>query len=87
MSIKACQSPEEFLLLAIIDAAHSHANPVIGENNDEGWALLARDLLPLILTEQDTLIRSYCVLVTLSLNLSVNVLLRVFPAQPKSFSG
>ncbi len=48
ISIKACQTPEEFLP-AIIDAAHSRY-PVIGENNDEVLGiLLAKDLLPLIL--------------------------------------
>lgn len=47
ISIKACQSPEEFLP-AIIDAAHSRY-PVVGENNDEVLGiLLAKDLLPLI---------------------------------------
>lgn len=48
ISIKVCQSPEEFLP-AIIDAAHSRY-PVIGETNDEVLGiLLAKDLLPLIL--------------------------------------
>ena len=48
ISIKACQTPEDFLP-AIIDAAHSRY-PVIGENNDEVLGiLLAKDLLPLIL--------------------------------------
>lgn len=52
ISIKACQSPEEFLP-AIIDAAHSRY-PVIGENNDEVLGiLLAKDLLPLILKHTD----------------------------------
>ena len=52
ISIKACQSPEEFLP-AIIDAAHSRY-PVIGENNDEVLGiLLAKDLLPLILKKED----------------------------------
>ena len=47
ISIKACQTPEEFLP-AIIDAAHSRY-PVVGENNDEVLGiLLAKDLLPLI---------------------------------------
>lgn len=47
ISIKACQSPDEFLP-AIIDAAHSRY-PVVGENNDEVLGiLLAKDLLPLI---------------------------------------
>lgn len=50
ISIKACQTPEEFLP-AIIDAAHSRY-PVIGENNDEVLGiLLAKDLLPLILNK------------------------------------
>lgn len=53
ISIKACQSPEEFLP-SIIDAAHSRY-PVIGENNDEVLGiLLAKDLLPLILKKNDT---------------------------------
>ena len=48
ISIKASQTPEEFLP-AITDAAHSRY-PVIGENNDEVLGiLLAKDLLPLIL--------------------------------------
>lgn len=52
ISIKACQTPEEFLP-AIIDAAHSRY-PVIGENNDEVLGiLLAKDLLPLILKKSD----------------------------------
>ena len=52
ISIKACQTPEEFLP-AIIDAAHSRY-PVIGENNDEVLGiLLAKDLLPLILKKPD----------------------------------
>ncbi|HZJ95056.1 MAG TPA: HlyC/CorC family transporter [Thiopseudomonas sp.] len=47
ISIKACQTPEQFLP-AIIDAAHSRY-PVVGENNDEVLGiLLAKDLLPLI---------------------------------------
>ncbi len=52
ISIKACQTPEEFLP-AITDAAHSRY-PVIGENNDEVLGiLLAKDLLPLILKNTD----------------------------------
>ena len=52
ISIKACQTPEEFLP-AIIDAAHSRY-PVIGENNDEVLGiLLAKELLPLILKKSD----------------------------------
>lgn len=48
ISIKATQTPEEFLP-AIIDAAHSRY-PVVGESNDEVLGiLLAKDLLPLIL--------------------------------------
>jgi magnesium and cobalt transporter len=53
ISIKACQRPEEFLP-SIIDAAHSRY-PVVGENNDEVLGiLLAKDLLPLILKNNDT---------------------------------
>ncbi len=53
ISIKACQRPEEFLP-SIIDAAHSRY-PVIGENNDEVLGiLLAKDLLPLIVKNNDT---------------------------------
>ncbi|QEY57973.1 HlyC/CorC family transporter [Pseudomonas sp. C27(2019)] len=53
ISIKACQKPEEFLP-SIIDAAHSRY-PVVGENNDEVLGiLLAKDLLPLILKNNDT---------------------------------
>lgn len=52
ISIKACQSPDQFLP-AIIDAAHSRY-PVIGENNDEVLGiLLAKDLLPLIGKQDD----------------------------------
>ncbi|MBM7061412.1 HlyC/CorC family transporter [Pseudomonas sp. UL073] len=48
VSIKACQSPREFLP-AIIDSAHSRY-PVIGEGPDDVIGiLLAKDLLPLIL--------------------------------------
>ncbi|MWV15466.1 CBS domain-containing protein [Pseudomonas sp. L-22-4S-12] len=48
VSIKACQTPQEFLP-AIIDSAHSRY-PVIGESIDEVIGiLLAKDLLPLIL--------------------------------------
>ena len=48
VSIKASQSPQEFLP-AIIDSAHSRY-PVIGESLDEVIGiLLAKDLLPLIL--------------------------------------
>ncbi|HAB03996.1 MAG TPA: hypothetical protein DCE25_14230 [Pseudomonas sp.] len=50
ISIKATQSPREFLP-AIIDAAHSRY-PVIGESHDDVLGiLLAKDLLPLILKE------------------------------------
>ena len=50
ISIKACQSPTEFLP-AILDSAHSRY-PVIGENLDEVIGiLLAKDLLPLVLQE------------------------------------
>ncbi len=53
ISIKACQSPEEFLP-SIIDAAHSRY-PVVGENNDEVLGiLLAKDLLPLILKKDNS---------------------------------
>ena len=53
ISIKACHRPEEFLP-SIIDAAHSRY-PVVGENNDEVLGiLLAKDLLPLILKNNDT---------------------------------
>jgi len=53
ISIKACQRPEEFLP-SIIDAAHSRY-PVLGENNDEVLGiLLAKDLLPLIVKNNDT---------------------------------
>lgn len=52
ISIKACQTPEQFLP-AIIDAAHSRY-PVVGENNDEVLGiLLAKDLLPLIGKQDD----------------------------------
>ena len=48
ISIKACQSPREFLP-AILDSAHSRY-PVIGENLDDVIGiLLAKDLLPLVL--------------------------------------
>ena len=48
ISIKACQTPEEFMP-AIIVAVHTRY-PVTGENNDEVLGiLLAKDLLPLIL--------------------------------------
>ncbi|MFN9583677.1 MAG: HlyC/CorC family transporter [Pseudomonadaceae bacterium] len=48
ISIKACQTPREFLP-AIIDAAHSRY-PVVGESLDDVIGiLLAKDLLPLIL--------------------------------------
>jgi magnesium and cobalt transporter len=48
VSIKACQTPKEFLP-AIIESAHSRY-PVIGENLDEVIGiLLAKDLLPLVL--------------------------------------
>ncbi|HEY8331971.1 MAG TPA: transporter associated domain-containing protein [Pseudomonas sp.] len=50
ITIKACQSPQEFLP-AVIDAAHSRY-PVIGENLDEVVGiLLAKDLLPLLLRD------------------------------------
>ena len=50
ISIKASQSPREFLP-AVIDAAHSRY-PVIGESHDDVLGiLLAKDLLPLILKE------------------------------------
>ncbi|MWV12197.1 CBS domain-containing protein [Pseudomonas sp. R-28-1W-6] len=50
VSIKACQTPQEFLP-AIIDSAHSRY-PVIGESIDEVIGiLLAKDLLPLILQD------------------------------------
>ena len=50
ISIKATQTPQEFLP-AIIDAAHSRY-PVIGESLDDVIGiLLAKDLLPLILKE------------------------------------
>lgn len=52
ISIKACQSPKEFLP-AILDSAHSRY-PVIGENLDEVIGiLLAKDLLPLVLQTPD----------------------------------
>lgn len=52
ISIKACQSPQEFLP-AVIDAAHSRY-PVIGENLDEVLGiLLAKDLLPLLLQDRE----------------------------------
>ena len=52
ISIKACQTPEQFLP-AIIDAAHSRY-PVVGENNDEVLGILmAKDLLPLIGKQDD----------------------------------
>ena len=52
VSIKACQSPREFLP-AILDAAHSRY-PVIGESQDEVLGiLLAKDLLPLVLQAPD----------------------------------
>ena len=52
ISIKACQSPKEFLP-AILDSAHSRY-PVIGENLDEVIGiLLAKDLLPLVLQAPD----------------------------------
>ena len=52
VSIKACQSPREFLP-AILDAAHSR-DPVIGESQDEVLGiLLAKDLLPLVLQAPD----------------------------------
>ena len=48
ISIKACQTPREFLP-AIIDAAHSRY-PVVGESLDDVIGiLLVKDLLPLIL--------------------------------------
>ncbi|MCQ4346227.1 CBS domain-containing protein [Pseudomonas stutzeri] len=51
ISIKASQSPQEFLP-AIIEAAHSRY-PVIGENLDEVLGiLLAKDLLPLLLEDR-----------------------------------
>ncbi len=51
ISIKASQSPREFLP-AIIDAAHSRY-PVIGESLDDVIGiLLAKDLLPLILQSE-----------------------------------
>ena len=50
ISIKACQSPREFLP-AILDSAHSRY-PVIGENLDDVIGiLLAKDLLPLVLQD------------------------------------
>ncbi|MBX9753516.1 MAG: CBS domain-containing protein [Pseudomonadaceae bacterium] len=50
VSIKACQSPREFLP-AILDSAHSRY-PVIGENLDDVIGiLLAKDLLPLVLQD------------------------------------
>ena len=50
ISIKACQSPTEFLP-AILDSAHSRY-PVIGESLDEVIGiLLAKDLLPLVLQQ------------------------------------
>lgn len=51
VTIKASQSPKEFLPV-IIDAAHSRY-PVIGETLDDVLGiLLAKDLLPLLLTDQ-----------------------------------
>ncbi len=48
ISIKACQSPQEFLP-AVIEAAHSRY-PVTGDSLDEVLGvLLAKDLLPLVL--------------------------------------
>ncbi|TRX74272.1 HlyC/CorC family transporter [Pseudomonas mangiferae] len=48
VSIKACQSPQEFLP-AIIESAHSRY-PVVGESLDDVLGvLLAKDLLPLLL--------------------------------------
>lgn len=53
MSIKANQSPQEFLP-AIIEAAHSRY-PVVGESLDDVIGiLLAKDLLPLILSGEHT---------------------------------
>ncbi|MGV8843882.1 MAG: HlyC/CorC family transporter [Pseudomonas sp.] len=50
VSIKACQTPKEFLP-AIIESAHSRY-PVIGESLDEVIGiLLAKDLLPLVLQD------------------------------------
>ena len=50
VSIKATQSPREFLP-AVVDSAHSRY-PVIGESHDDVMGvLLAKDLLPLILKE------------------------------------
>ena len=50
ISIKACQSPQEFLP-AILESAHSRY-PVIGENLDDVIGiLLAKDLLPLVLQD------------------------------------
>jgi magnesium and cobalt transporter len=50
ISIKASQSPREFLP-AVIDSAHSRY-PVIGESHDDVLGvLLAKDLLPLILKD------------------------------------
>lgn len=47
--VKACQSPEEFLPI-IIESGHSRF-PVIGDNPDEVLGiLLAKDLLPLVLS-------------------------------------
>ncbi len=47
--VKACQSPEEFLP-TIIESGHSRF-PVIGDNPDEVLGiLLAKDLLPMVLT-------------------------------------
>ncbi|WP_263144201.1 HlyC/CorC family transporter [Pseudomonas sp. RIT-PI-AD] len=52
ISIKACQTPQEFLP-AIIDAAHSRY-PVVGESLDDViGVLLAKDLLPLLLKQHD----------------------------------
>lgn len=82
ISIRAAQSPEEFLP-EIIDSAHSRY-PVIGENIDEVVGiLLAKDLLPMLLKgcQQDFDLRSVLrppVFVPESKRL--NVLLREFRA-------
>ena len=81
ISIKAEQSPREFLP-AIIEAAHSRY-PVIGENLDDVIGILiAKDLLPLLLKEdQDVDIRTLLRPATfVPESKRLNVLLREFRA-------